>query len=91
MVLMEKALITTKKGKNDAEPIFSSNQIMNAIAITSQLVLKKSSTISSKLRSQITSLKPRTHDIQLYNMEPFSGPATYVDMGIELYDMEADL
>jgi hypothetical protein len=29
--------------------------------------------------------------VPLYNMEPFAGPETYYDLGVNLYDMESSL
>jgi hypothetical protein len=34
-------------------------------------------------------LKEQKQESELYNMEPFAGSPTFVDMGIDLYDLES--
>lgn len=99
MVLMEKVISVSLKEKGDHEAFISpSDRIIQSLRSYSKWVYDINNTITDRMQSQITSLNSKLqyvlreyeNDDELYNMEPFAGPAIFVDMGIDLYDMEAE-
>jgi hypothetical protein len=100
MVLMEKVISVSLKEKGDHEAFIpSSDRIIRSLRSYSKRVYDINNTITNRLQSQITGLNSKLQyalreyekdESELYNMEPFAGPAIFVDMGVDLYDMEAE-
>ena len=94
MVLMEKALSISQTKRDDLVTLESPNDIIKkAKEMYSELAVGLNNVLSCQVQTVKTQLKyivrEKTESVELYNMEPFAGPPTYIDMGINLYNMES--
>jgi hypothetical protein len=100
MVLMEKVISVSLKENGGYESFISpSNRIIKSLKSYSKWMYEINNTITDQVQSQITRLNSKLQyvlrecekdETELYNMEPFAGPAIFIDMGIDLYDMESE-
>jgi hypothetical protein len=98
MVLMEKALSFSSRQEGEVESFRPPGErIFKALRTYSKWANELNNYVNNQLQMQIISinskmkyvLKEQKQESELYNMEPFAGSPTFVDMGIDLYDLES--
>jgi hypothetical protein len=99
MVLMEKALSFSSRREGEVKSFRTQGErIIKALRSYSKWANELNNYVNNQLQLQFTSinskikyvLREQKEEAELYNMEPFASSPIYVDMGIELYDLEAD-
>lgn len=99
MVLMEKALSFSNRREGEVKSFRTPGErIIKALRSYSKWASELNNYVNNQVQLQVTSinskmkyvLREQIEGTELYNMEPFASSPIYVDMGIELYDLEAD-